>query len=69
MNAEELIRIWKDESYRESVPLASAEPHPSGLIELTDEELALLVAASEIGADIPIGSCGWLSCGDEPPRQ
>jgi mersacidin/lichenicidin family type 2 lantibiotic len=55
----DVIRAWKDEEYRSSLnadELARMPAHPSGLVELTDEEL---VAAQ--GATWVITSCPCLS--------
>jgi mersacidin/lichenicidin family type 2 lantibiotic len=38
----DLVRVWKDPSYRAELAsgdLAKAPAHPAGLVEVTDEEL------------------------------
>jgi mersacidin/lichenicidin family type 2 lantibiotic len=43
MKQEEIIRAWKDEDYRSSLnetQLRALPEHPSGLIELSGEEMA-----------------------------
>ena len=39
MNREDLIRAWKDPFYRVSMSSEPAGQHPSGVVELTDDEL------------------------------
>ena len=42
MTNEEIIRAWKDESYRNGMSVtqrAQIPDHPSGLVQLSDEEL------------------------------
>jgi len=42
LSPQEIIRVWKDEEYRQSlsqVQLAQLPQHPAGIIELTDAEL------------------------------
>lgn len=44
MNAQDIIRAWKDPQYREILGDEAPE-HPAGVIELTDEELGTVYSA------------------------
>ena len=42
MNREDIVRMWKDPAYRaglSAAEMAGMPAHPSGLVNLTDEEL------------------------------
>jgi mersacidin/lichenicidin family type 2 lantibiotic len=50
MSSIDIIRAWKDEEYRLSLTeeqRAMLPDHPSGLIELEDEELKTVMGAGE----------------------
>lgn len=53
----DIIRAWKDETYRQSLSpedLAQLPENPAGLIELTDADLLLA-----IGSTVSPSQCGW----------
>jgi mersacidin/lichenicidin family type 2 lantibiotic len=66
MTHRDIIRAWKDPEYRSRLSKAEREQlpaHPSGLMELSDDDLH-----SASGADIPVPpyshawTCSWPAC-------
>lgn len=50
MNISTVIRAWKDEAFRQSLSeaeLALLPENPAGLLELTDQELALVAGGKK----------------------
>ncbi len=57
MNTVNLIRAWKDADYRNSLSaaaLAALPQHPAGLVELPEEEMAVVAG----GRSYFTGTCG-----------
>jgi mersacidin/lichenicidin family type 2 lantibiotic len=51
MKTLDIVRAWKDESYRRSLSteqLAALPPNPAGLVELTDEDLKIAGGVSTV---------------------
>ena len=59
MSNEEIILGWKNRQEGEGNALLP--PHPSGLVELTDEALDELIAGN-----MAMDSCCWSSCNTKP---
>ena len=65
MSTHDVIRAWKDESYRQSLSEAEQNllpDHPAGLIELNDADLDAVTGS--IGSEIPqtyatVCTYGW----------
>ncbi len=67
MSIEKIIRAWKDADYRESLSAeerAALPEHPSGLISLSDADLAAVAGATVVVSDcdacqlsIPVDQC------------
>ncbi len=63
MTGFDIVRAWKDETYRNSLSeeaLAMLPQHPAGIIELTDEALDDLIAQG--GNAVVADSCNNNSC-------
>lgn len=59
MTNNEIVRTWKDEDYRLGLgkeELAFVPPHPAGIIELTDEDLAGVEGAETLIICISLAS-------------
>jgi mersacidin/lichenicidin family type 2 lantibiotic len=57
MRKVDVIRAWKDEEYRQSLTeeeRAQLPPHPAGLIELSEAELAKSMGAGRTTHNCPI---------------
>ena len=67
MSASNIIRAWKDETYRNSLSateLANLPENPIGLFELTAEELALVAGADRSDFSVEIDCCSFQrNCG------
>ncbi len=66
MNKEQIIRAWKDETYRTSLTaeqLAQLPHHPAGLVELSSEELGSAAGGMTTETLMSFGCCrtGFLS--------
>lgn len=63
MNREQIIRAWKDPSFRATLTkeqLAELPPTPIGTFELTEEDLRQAAGASGTGGPQP-GDCAYTS--------
>lgn len=61
MNASDIIRAWKDASYRASLSAAqrAALPaNPAGMIELSETELEAVVGGAKRTSTAPGSGCG-----------
>jgi mersacidin/lichenicidin family type 2 lantibiotic len=60
MSNDQIIRAWKDESYRSSLSeheRAQLPPHPAGLVELTDSELNAISGGFGVNPYYPTALC------------
>ena len=60
MSQIDVIRMWKDAEYRQSLSaaeLARVPAHPAGLIELTEDELATAAGGAPGLPSLPIERC------------
>jgi mersacidin/lichenicidin family type 2 lantibiotic len=56
MSHENIIRAWKDEKYRQSLnqeDLARLPEHPSGLVELSSNDLSVVAGGKGVFTRIP----------------
>jgi mersacidin/lichenicidin family type 2 lantibiotic len=66
-----IARAWKDQEFRESLSLEDQSclpAHPSGLIELTDEDLGIVLGGVTGNACTPTCMSNWYMCISDCPE-